>query len=159
MYKTSTHFLKGQNPGISAERLLEYYKQELEYQSVNQVVVEDNKVLFKNNWFRFNDRYPNKFAGFLQGEISIEETDSTFIVSLRADISGLIELAGAVAVLSVILFALAGGFSPVPLIISALLFILVLITSYLSLVLLFPVYFASLRNDIERIFQNSHQSA
>jgi len=156
MYKTSTQFIKGQNPGISTERLLEYYKQELEYQSVNEIDIENSKIYFKNNRFRFNDRYPNKFAGFLQGEISVAETDSDFIVSLRADISGLIEMAGVVAILSVILFALAGGFSLLPLVISALLFILILTISYLSLVLLFPVYFDTLRNDIERVFQNSH---
>lgn len=79
----STYFIKAQIPGIDIVRLLELYKREILIQGAGYADINNNVVEFSGG--SITGRRGNKFAGFSQGQLIIEETASEFEVYLEAD--------------------------------------------------------------------------
>src|SRR5689334_1175061 len=98
MYKTSTYFIKEQMPGTTVPELLHLYKQELQDQSVSNIQIENNDLTFSNETFRFVwNSYANKFSNFKSGRIKIEDNDIEYLVTLEADNSRTLIVAGIIA--------------------------------------------------------------
>jgi hypothetical protein len=157
MYKTSTTFKKAQTPGIDIPVLLDLYKQELEYQSVTDIKVNDNNIKFKDRFFKLVERgAPQKFLNFSSGQILIEETDLEYIVTLTADMSKLFIRAGIGAGIVIIFLAVCGLVNTGTLFFGLFVFVILFCLPYLLTVTFFPVYFTNLRNRIEKVLQNEH---
>lgn len=78
----STYFIKAQIPGVGLSRLLELYQREILIQGAGQAYIRGNIVEFSGgSWLR---RYGNKFGGFTDGRLIIEESASEFEVYLEA---------------------------------------------------------------------------
>jgi hypothetical protein len=83
MALASTYFIKGQIPGVERERLLEIYKREILIQGAGSANIRDNVVEFSGGSSLFS-RYGNKFAGFTNGRLIVDETEAEFEVYLEA---------------------------------------------------------------------------
>jgi hypothetical protein len=78
----TTYFIKAQISGVDINRLLELYKREILIQGANSAEIIGNRVEFSGG---SSLKYGNKFAGFTNGQLNIEESDSEFEVYLEAD--------------------------------------------------------------------------
>src|SRR5689334_11063182 len=79
----STYFIKAQIPRVDINRLLDLYKREILIQGAEYAEINGNVVEFSGG--SSIRKYGNKFAGFTQGQLVIEETESEFEVYLEAD--------------------------------------------------------------------------
>jgi len=78
----STYFIKGQIPGVDLDKLLELYKREILIQGAGQAWIRENMIEFSGgSMFRRNGSW---FAGFTDGRLIIEETESEFEVYVEA---------------------------------------------------------------------------
>jgi hypothetical protein len=155
MYTTSTFFNKAQTRGVTIPVLIELYRQELEYQNVNEIEVSGNSLVFSNESFKiaFN-AYGNKLSGFSNGQIDIEESGPEFIVTLHADVSALFIDGGIIGGIVIILFLVGSGFNLTAFGLGGVAFILYSAIAYIFTLITFPIYFTSVRNDIERLLQS-----
>ena len=80
---STTYFIKAQIPGTDITHLLELYKREILIQGAGYAEINRNVVEFSGG-SRIG-RHGNKFVGFSQGQLIIEETVSEFEVYLEAD--------------------------------------------------------------------------
>jgi len=78
-----TYFIKEQIHGVNLRQLLEIYKREILIQGAGSAFIRANTIEFSGG-SSFFSRYGNKFAGFTNGQLIIEETDSEFEVYLEA---------------------------------------------------------------------------
>jgi hypothetical protein len=60
------------------------YEREILIQGAGQATIKNNTVEFSGRSLPFN-RYENKFAGFSEGRLIIEETETEFEVYLEAE--------------------------------------------------------------------------
>ena len=157
MYRTSTYFIKGQINGTTKEDLIKFYVSELEEQSVSDIVVQDNRIQFSNNIFRFVlNRFANKFSSFSEGEIEIAENETEYIIYLRSKMNRLFIKAGLNSLIIMLLASLSLGSWLITFILGLIIFIFLLITGLISDYVFFPVYFTNVRNDIERKLQSKN---
>jgi len=80
----STYFIKSQIPDTTMDQLLKMYEREILIQGAGQTAIRGNVVEFSGSTPLFN-RYENKFAGFSEGRLIIEETETEFEVFLEAE--------------------------------------------------------------------------
>lgn len=154
MFKLSTYFIKGQIPGIAKSDIIQFYKKELNRQSVNNISFDDDTIRFNNNSLRFvPDRFANKFSSFSSGEIKIVDEDDEFGIYFEGKLANLFKSAGIFAAIGVLLSLLGSGLNVFPLIIGFIIFILLVVSGFVSTNVSFPVYFTNLRNNIEREIQ------
>jgi hypothetical protein len=147
MFKTSTYFIKGQFPQLTANKLISIYKQKLEGQNVKNITVQERTINFNNPVLQFTlSRFNNKFSNFSKGKITITDEADKFIVDLNADITKSFSFPAVLALIAVLL----SGIELFSLIIGAAVFILLTVIGLISTYVSFPVYFTNLRNDIER---------
>ncbi|MGC4102138.1 hypothetical protein [Ferruginibacter sp.] len=150
MYKTSTYFIKAQIPGVTQKDLVDLYKRELEIQSVNNISADVNTISFINNFFRFiPTKSANKFSSFSQGKIEIVDEADEFGIYFQATTTRVFASAGLMAALAALLCLFNDGFNFFCLIVGAIVFVLLVIISFISTTISFPVYFTGLRNNIE----------
>jgi hypothetical protein len=155
MYKTTTFFIKAQTPGISVPVLLELYKQELEFQEVSNVEVSSDKVIFSNETFKiFWYAHAYRFSNFKSGQINIEETDEEYIVTLSANLSRMLNKAGVITAIVILVMLFCRVFNEYSIFFGLFIFLAVLGIMYIQTGLFFSVYFNSLRRKIERVLQN-----
>ena len=154
MYKTSTYFIKGQIPNTSSTELLQFYKQELEDQSVSNIQLDGNILTFSNDNVKFvANRYANKFSSFTSGQISIEDNSSEYLVIFEADNSRTFTVAGIISGAITLFFLIISNFDLSSLIIGLIMFVVVSVVGYGITIVSFPIYFTSIRNDIESLIQ------
>jgi len=79
----TTYFIKGQIPGVDINRILELYKREILIQGAEYAAISGNSVEFYGRAGLHN--HGNNFAGFSEGQLIIEETESEFEVFLEAE--------------------------------------------------------------------------
>jgi len=79
----TTYFIKAQLPGADVNRLLELYKREILIGGAAYAEIVGNTVEFSGG--SSLRKYGNKFAGFPQGQLIIEEIESAFEVYLEAE--------------------------------------------------------------------------
>lgn len=79
----STYFIKAQIPGADIGRLLELYEREILEQGAGETAIRENMVEFSGT-AAHTGQYGRKFAGFSEGQLIIEETETTFEVRLEA---------------------------------------------------------------------------
>jgi len=79
----TTYFIKAQIPRADINRLLELYKREILFKGAGYAQINGNVVEFSGG--SSIRKYGNKFTGFSQGRLVIEETVSEFEVYLEAD--------------------------------------------------------------------------
>ena len=78
----TTYFIKGQIPNATIDDLLRLYNLAILEQGAGESVIRENRVEFEGRaWLSTRSR---KFASFRQGTLTIEETDTTFEVTLEA---------------------------------------------------------------------------
>ena len=155
MYKTSTHFIKGQIPEASVADLLELYRQELEEQSVSNIQIDGNCIKFSNETFKFvPNRYANKFSGFASGQINIEDNGTEYIVTFEADNSRTFSVAGIIAGAITLISLVRSNFDLSSLVTGLVVFGLLSVIGYGISAASFPVYFTGVRNKIERRIQS-----
>ncbi|UAY53369.1 hypothetical protein [Ferruginibacter albus] len=151
MFKASTYFIKEQIPGATISDLINLYKRALKEQSVSNISSNADTIDFTNDTFRFVlNKFSNKFSGFSQGQITIVDEEDEFGVYLRATSTRLFKSAGIIAAVIILFSLLNSEFTIFPFIIGLVVFILLVITGLVYTSIFFPVYFNSLRNDIER---------
>jgi hypothetical protein len=154
MFTISTVFIKGQIPGTTIGQLVTRYKRELEEQSVSSVSVNADTIYFANDAFKIVlARYSNKFSGFSKGQIRIEDTGTEYIVYLEANLARLLVSAGTGAGIVVLLALFTVGFNLLLLIMGLIVFGVLILVGYIQAKIFFPVYFNSLRNNIESELQ------
>jgi hypothetical protein len=83
MSLAETYFIKSQLPPTTINHLLRLYERAIIEQGAGHTRIVDNTVEFSDNAF-ITHRFGRKFAGFADGRLIIQETDSTFDVSLDA---------------------------------------------------------------------------
>ena len=152
MYKTSTYFIKGQIPQATIPVLIDLYVRELKDHGVRDIAIDGDTIQFSNKPFR--TLYSNKFTDFISGQIVIEDTGPEYIVSLQGDPSGLFIRVGGFIGAFIFLFLLLSGFEMGFLLFGLIVFIIVAGILFLIRMISLPVYFTSLRNEIERLLQN-----
>ncbi|HEY5408172.1 MAG TPA: hypothetical protein VIJ92_13840, partial [Ginsengibacter sp.] len=75
----STYFIKAQIHNVSIRDLITLYKQELEIQSVNNIVDNGDTIDFRNKAIKFVlNRYADKFSSFSSGQIKIVDEGNEF---------------------------------------------------------------------------------
>jgi len=154
MFKTSTYFVKGQIPGVTKSDLVKRYKQELEIQSVNNIVDNGDTIDFRNKVIKFVlNRYADKFSSFSFGQIKIDDEGNEFGVHFKADWTRMFTSAGLLAGIVTILSFFSIGFKIFCLFVGIGVFALLITIGFISTSISFPIYFTSLRNNIEREFQ------
>jgi len=154
MFKVSTVFIKEQIPHVTLGQLISRYKRELERQSVSNISVDFDTIYFANSTFRFVlNRYANKFSSFSNGQIKIVDTGNEFVVYVKASVTRLFISAGLIGVAVTLFFLLSSGFDIFALIVGVIAFALLAVIGYILTSVSFPVYFTSVRNDIERELQ------
>ena len=155
MFKASTYFIKGQIPGITKSDLINLYKRELGEQSVNNISTSTDAINFTNKTFRFVlDRFANKFSSFSQGQIKIVDEGNEFGIYFQGKLTRLFTFAGLMAGPATLFFLFSIKFDVSTLISGVTIFILLTGIGFILTSIFFPVYFTSLRNDIERELQN-----
>lgn len=154
MYTISTFYIKSQIPGISLTRLVQCYQDKLENQRIKNLTVDYDIINFTNTSFPVAvNKISHRFSNFSKGQIRIEETDSKFIVHLEAELGHLFTSAGIIGAGITLLFVIITGFGIKSFFIGGLACMLFLSFGYFSLRASFPVYFASLRNEIEEFLR------
>lgn len=154
MFKASTYFIKGQIPGTTQKDLVNLYKRELELQRVNNISISVDTISFKNNNLKFvPNKFANKFSSFSQGQIKILDEADEFGVYFQADMTRLFTSAGLIAAVATLFFLFDIGFNIFSLFVGFAVFVLLILIGLISASVSFPVYFTSLRNDIERELQ------
>jgi ABC-type multidrug transport system fused ATPase/permease subunit len=154
MFKISTYFIKGQIPGVTKRYLINRYKRELDGQSVNNITVTPDTISFTNNTFRVVlNKFANKFSSFSKGQIKIVEEVDEFGIYFQADLTRLFTSAGITAAIATVFFLFGSGFNTFSFIIGLVIFVLLIAIGFISTHISFPVYFTSLRNEIERELQ------
>ena len=79
----STYFIKGQIPNATIHDLLRLYNLAIQEQGAGDTSVLKDRVEFEGRaWLTTS--FGRKFAGFRNGSLIIEETETTFEVSLEA---------------------------------------------------------------------------
>jgi hypothetical protein len=79
----TTYFLKGQIPNATIDDLLRLYNLAILEQGAGKTSIRENSVEFEGrSWF--SPRSGRKFSGFRGGLLTIEETPTTFEVTLEA---------------------------------------------------------------------------
>jgi hypothetical protein len=153
MYQTSAAFIKGQLHGATINKLLELYKRELDGQNISDISTTLNTIHFSNDILNFSlSRYAYKYSKFSYGEIRIEETEEEYIVYLKANMKRLFITSAIWGAGFSLIALMQSGFNLFPLILGLIIFCVFIIAGYIS-ILFFPVYFESLRNNIERELQ------
>lgn len=155
MFRTSTTFIKAQNPAASVPLLLDFYQQELEYQRVHAIVASEDTVYFHNRrWSLGGTRFGNQYFCFSSGKIRIEDTGTEYHVLLEGDLSRILILGSLLAGCFGLAAYLASGFNAIAIALGLLVFLLVAVVNYVYTLLFFPVYFTGLRNEMEESLQN-----
>lgn len=150
MFKTSTSIIKAQIPGITLSHLLNFYKRELNYQSVSHTAIRENCLSFSNKTYKFViNRYANKFSSFSNGQIKITDTENEFIIQMQANMTRLFINTGIIAGAMALFFLGNAGFTLFSLSIGIVIFIVLSILGYAITMISFPVYFVNLRNKIQ----------
>ncbi|HLZ87471.1 MAG TPA: hypothetical protein VKQ52_09535 [Puia sp.] len=154
MFRASTSFIKAQIPTASLPLLLDFYKQELEYQRVHSITVSDDAVYFSNrDWSIVGSRFGSQYFCFSTGRILIQDTGSEYHVLLEGDLSRIMWLGGTLAAVCGLATFFASGFNLIAIALGLLIFLLVAVINYVYTLLFFPVYFTSLRNEMEESLQ------
>lgn len=155
MFRTSTTFIKAQNPAASKELLLDFYQQELEYQRVPNISLgNDDAIYFRNRPLLVGGgRFGNQYFCFSYGKIVIRDTDSEYQVSLEGDLSRIMGLGSALAAICGLAIIITVGFNVIAVAFPLIIFLLVSVVNYLYTILFFPVYFTDLRNEMEESIQ------
>jgi hypothetical protein len=83
MSLAETYFIKAQLPTTTTTDLLRLYEQAIIEQGAGYTQIVDNTVEFGDNAF-ITHGFGKKFAGFADGRLTIEETDTTFEIRLDA---------------------------------------------------------------------------
>ncbi|GGB05246.1 hypothetical protein [Puia dinghuensis] len=155
MFRTSTTFIKAQNPAASKAMLLDFYQQELEYQRVPNITVGEDAIYFRNRPLAFGGgRFGNQYFCFTSGKILIQDTDSEYQVFLEGDLSRIMGLGGALAGICGLAIVITVGFNAIAVALALIIFLLVSVVNYLYTLFFFPVYFTDLRNEMEESIQN-----
>lgn len=150
MYRISIELKKGQLRDTSSQEILKLVAEELEIQNAENVVVQEERILFSNSVIRLpKNRFFNKFASFSKGEITVALHDNSYIVLLSASIQRIfLHSALLVAVLNlleVFTLGLASSIVFFWITIYPIIVVVRLVMHYLS----FPVYFTGLRNKLQ----------
>lgn len=154
MFRTSTTFIKAQNPKASKALLLNFYQQELEYQRVHNITVADDTILFRNRLFAFyGSRLGSQYLCFSIGKIMIRDTDSEYQVFLEGDLSRIMVLGGWLSGICGLAIIITVGFNAIAVALALIIFLLVSVVNYLYTLFFFPVYFTDLRNEMEESIQ------
>ncbi|MGE5107617.1 MAG: hypothetical protein ACM3H8_08735 [Sphingobacteriales bacterium] len=136
---------------MTKEQLLNFYRAELEAQSVSHISIDTDTICFTNDTFKFVlNRYANKFSSFSKGQIKIVDNEVEFIVHMHASMTRLFITAGLIAIAAILFFLFHSGFDTFTLFVGLTIFVLLSIIGYISTSISFPVYFTSVRNKIER---------
>jgi len=150
MYKISVELKKGQLRDTSPQEVLELIAEELRIQNAENIDVQEGRILFKNPVLCLpKNRFFNKFASFSNGEITVTSQDNTYLVFLNASINRIFLHTALIVVILNLFEVLSLGFS------SGILFTWLIIFPFITVVrlvmhyLFFPVYFTSLRNNLE----------
>ena len=142
---------------MTESELLNLYKRELEEQSVNNISTTADTINFTNNTFRFVlNRFANKFSSFSKGQIKIVDEGDEFGVYFQAELARMYSSAALFAGVGTLFFLFSSGFNMVPFLVGVAIFILLITIDYVSTNIAFPVYFESIRNNIERELQKEH---
>ncbi|MCW3467039.1 hypothetical protein [Chitinophaga nivalis] len=80
----STSFIKGQIPGTTQAQLLSLYQREILFGGAGEAHIRDNTVTFSGCAANGSQQI-GKFSNFDEGRLIINETDTSFLVSLEAD--------------------------------------------------------------------------
>ncbi|MDH7461667.1 hypothetical protein QEG73_10270 [Chitinophagaceae bacterium 26-R-25] len=149
-YETSTYFIKGQLKDITGEKLLLLYKDALKAQSVSSFYIQGNAIHFTNSSLSafLNQRF-SKFSDFSDGSISIEENETDFIVFFSGNIKRLYTVPAIIAGIAGLFFLIGSRFDLNALLVAPIVFIFFTAIKFLFVYVFFPVYFTSLRNNIE----------
>src|SRR5579872_4862580 len=114
MFRTSTTFIKAQNPGASIALLLDFYQQELEYQRVHNITVADDAVYFSNRpWALGGSRLGKQYFCFSSGRILIQDTGSEYQVFLEGDLSRIMVLGGTLSAICGVAVFITVGFNAI----------------------------------------------
>jgi len=160
MYKTSTYFVKGQYPKLTKYDLLARYERELEEQSVDNIIIDNDTINFSNNILRFViNRFADKYSSFSSGQIEIfdDNENNELGIYLQANLSRLFISAGIKSVIAFLFFSFGLGFNLITLYLGIGIFILLCLIGFIITAISFPIYFTNFRNDIERELQNDEK--
>lgn len=158
MFKASTYFIKGQIPGTTRNDLINLYKRELEEQNVDNISSSADTISFVNNTFKFVlNKFANKFSSFSKGQIKIEDETDEFGIYFQADLKRLFISAGLIGGIATLFLLFGTGFNTFPLIVGLVIFVLLTVIGFITTGISFPIYFTSLRNDIEKELQTNRQ--
>ena len=83
MSLAETYFIKAQLPSTTTNDLLRLYERAITEQGAGYAQIVANTVEFGDDAF-ITHRFGKKFAGFSDGRLTIEETDTTFEIRLEA---------------------------------------------------------------------------
>lgn len=154
MFHTSTFFIKDQVPQASKPLLYDFYQQELEHQRVSKVEMMEGTLRFANSPYRFvGSRLANQFFCFSSGKIRIEETATEYIVYFEGDFSRIFIRGGVISGLFITLLFVFSAPPVVSLLLGGLIFLMTAGINYISTRFSFPVYFVTLRNEMESVLQ------
>lgn len=154
MFKTSTYFIKGQIPGVAKEDLINLYQRELDEQSVDSILVDQDTITFYNRTIRFVlNRFANKYSNFSEGLINIKESNTEYGIYFQASWTRLFKSAALIAVIPILLSLLAFGPNLFTVIEACTIYIFLVIFGYINTSLSFPIYFTNVRNFIEKELQ------
>ncbi|HNL05956.1 MAG TPA: hypothetical protein PKH93_00200 [Chitinophagales bacterium] len=154
MYKISTVFIKAQIPEATLDGIIKLYINELKNQSVDNISVKDNTILFSNDLIRlYTNRWADKFWHFSTGQIKLVDENKKFVIYLTADTSRAYKVAGIPSIIICSIFLLLLGVQIVPFFLVFCFFSFNILAHLISLYVFFPIYFESVRNDIEKRFQ------
>lgn len=79
MIKTSSTISKIEFPNLDSNAILNFFKEEFEKEGINQIYVNSADVKFRNEKFHLSfGGGKNKFIGFDNGCIKVDETDTNF---------------------------------------------------------------------------------
>jgi hypothetical protein len=157
MFHTSTFFIKDQSPRASIPLLYDFYQQELEHQRVSKVEMKEATLRFSNNPYRFvGSRLANQFTCFSSGQIRIEDTATEYVIYFEGDLSRILIRGG---IITGLVTALLFFFSAPPvasILLGGIIFLMTAGINYISTRLSFPVYFVTLRNEMEAVLQQTN---
>jgi type IV secretory pathway TrbD component len=155
MFRTSTFFIKAQNPAASVPLLLNFYQQELEYQRVHHVTVSEDAVYFHNRpWAIGTARPGSQYFCFSSGRIRIQDTGNEYEVFLEGNLSRIMRIGGILAAICILAAFITAGLNWIAVGLGLIIFFLVSIVNYVYTLLFFPIYFTDLRNEMEESLQN-----
>lgn len=154
MFHTSTFFIKDQLPRASIPLLYDFYQQELEHQRVSKVEMMEGTLRFTNSIYRFvGSRLANQFSCFSSGQIRIEDTATEYVVYFEGDLSRILIRGGIISGVFITLLFVFSAPPLVSLLLGGLIFLMTAGINYISTRLSFPVYFVTLRDEMESVLQ------